>query len=83
MSASPLPYFRSLLARRPAVVALAGLLVVALTPFVFFPEIMGDAGIRHAGVLRNATALVSLCAGAFLFLLGFGTFVWRRRPRRP
>jgi hypothetical protein len=61
---------RSAIQRRPALIAGAGCLTVLLTPFVFFPEIMGDVGVTHAGVFRNGAALMSLIVGALLILVG-------------
>ncbi len=44
----------SLVNRRPALVGIVGVVVMLLTPFAFFPEIMGDVGVTDAGTLRNA-----------------------------
>jgi len=54
---------RSALRRRPGIVALSGTLLVLLTPFAMFPEIMGDRGVTDAGPLRNGAALVLLTSG--------------------
>ena len=67
---SSLPGLRSTLSRRPAAIAGAGVLTVLLTPFVFFPEVMGDAGVTHASALRNGAALAFLVLGALTTLIG-------------
>lgn len=80
------------LAFKSAVAAIAGgALVVILTPFVFFPEIMGDIGVAEASPLRNVAALVVL--GLALWSIGTGLLslarwqadrhVERRAPARP
>ncbi len=79
---SPLKRLASLIRRRPAAVALAGLLIVVLTPFAFFPEIMGDAGVKDPGALRNVMAVVFLLGGMVLLVLGLVTGAWRWATRR-
>src|SRR5437762_11449234 len=61
---------RSLVRRRPGVVAVGGYLTVLLTPFVFFPEVMGDVGVTNASRLRNWTALAFLFVGAISAVVG-------------
>jgi len=56
--------------RRPGVIAATGFLTVLLTPFVFFPEIMGDVGVVDASALRNGAAMTFLIVGAILLLVG-------------
>jgi len=74
--------FRSAILRRPLLVAVGGCWVVLLTPFVFFPEIMGDAGVTHASRWRNGAALACLGLGALAALIGAATFAWRRWRRQ-
>ena len=74
---------RSVISRRPALVATAGLVAVLLTPFVFFPEIIGDAGVRQASPWRNGAALAFLVLGLLAMLAGLVALggQLRRRPR--
>ena len=58
-------------------VAGAGFLTVLLTPFVFFPEIMGDVGVTHASALRNGAALALLIVGAVVVLAGSVSLGWQ------
>lgn len=78
--------FSGRLAPRPAWRCFAGgLAAFLLTPFVFFPEILGGAGVRHASLLRNAGAVLALVSGAFAMLLGLVSLAhsWRAAPADP
>jgi hypothetical protein len=74
---SKLRELRCAIMQRPACVSLAGCAAVLLTPFVFFPEIMGDAGVSDAGPVRNWTASAFLILGAISALAGLAIFARR------
>jgi len=71
---SKLREMRSAIIQRPAHVTLAGCAAVLLTPFVFYPEIMGDAGVTDAGPVRNWAASAFLLLGAVSALAGLASF---------
>jgi hypothetical protein len=56
--------------KRAVTTTALGLAVLVLSPFVFFPEIMGDAGPRDVAPLRNYAALAAMILGASAALLG-------------
>ncbi len=62
-----------------------GLLLVLLTPFVFFPEIMGDVGVTRASSARNALAVVCILVGSLTALGGLVVLTRRlfHRDRPP
>ena len=74
--------FRSTIRRRPGIVALVGVLIVFLTPFALFPEIMGDRGVTDAGSLRNGAALVFLTLGFVAAVSGTVSLLRRLLGRR-
>lgn len=41
-----------------------------LTPFVVFPEIMGDHGVTEAGQVRNALAITGIALGMMALFAG-------------
>jgi hypothetical protein len=68
----------SMLRLKPALgVFAAGCLVTLLTPFVFLPETMSDAGVTHAGLFRNASAAIVLLVALAAIFTGLASLPWQ------
>jgi len=61
--------------KRALITFASGVLCLLVTPFAFFPEIMGDTGPKKVGILRNVAGATALVLASLVTFLGLAWFV--------